>query len=439
MIVNKKKAFAAIACLFFLSNAKATELKELVSRSGVKFLFIKDSSSSLVHMKIVFKNSGAAYQEENKEGIPSFYSMTVFCGAGEYSSAQFSDACSDLATRISCDADADNLYFSFTVPTMVLKEAAALFNTVIKSPNFEEDKVKLIQNSIVSHIQNYAANPKEIAFSSIIPSIIFKSHKYENGEFGCSEDLMKLSEKDLKNYKSKFLVIGNAEACVCGNLTEAEAIALVDQIFSGVEIGKPAADNIEDVTPKLSSEIKKYYSKGPQSSVFFALKTERPLSSKRCAALLLNGILGESHAFKARILSKLRTENGLIYNGGVSTVDLKHTSYIFGVLKTDNLKVQNAIDLLKIIIKDLRENGITESELQFIKNNIKGSIAVSLRTSSALCNFYFNRKLLGLGGVTLAETIEKIDNVSLAEVNALAAEILDENNMSIVVIGGGGE
>jgi zinc protease len=126
----------------------------------------------------------------------------------------------------------------------------------------------------------------------------------------------------------------------------------------------------------------------------------------------------------------------LIYNGSLKTVNLDHANYALGTLKTDNSKVEQAIDLLKIIIKDLRENGLNESELQFAKNNIKGTLLVGLRTSEALCRFYFLRKLLGLETVPLAEMIEKIDAVSLQEINALASEILDENNMSFVVVGG---
>jgi zinc protease len=397
---------------------------------------MNDGSSSLIHIKIAFRNSGAAHQEKSNAGLPLFYAATVFCGIGSYSKIQFAEVCSNLSARISCHSDMDNLYFSMTVPAMVLKEATSLFNLAIKSPNFEEDKIKEIQNNIAGYIQSYSSNTSDIVSSSIIPSIIFKSHQYENGEFGFPEDLMKLSRNDLKNYKAKFLVTSNAEVCVFGDISEVEAIALIDKIFSGIEKGKAAADNIQDVAPKLNSEIKKYYVEGPQSSVFLVLKTERPQSPKRHAALLLNRILGEGYAFKARILSKLRTEKGLIYSGGINTVNLNHASYVLGTLKTDNSKVEEAIDLLKVIIKDLRENGLSESELQFAKNNIKGTLLVGLRTSNALCHFYFYRKLLGFETVALAETMEKIDAVSLQEVNTLASEILDENNMSFVVVGG---
>jgi zinc protease len=91
---------------------------------------------------------------------------------------------------------------------------------------------------------------------------------------------------------------------------------------------------------------------------------------------------------------------------------------------------------LKAIVKDLRENGINESELLFAKSNMKGKMLVSLRTSEDICHFYFHKKLQGFGTTVLAETIEKIDATTLEEVNSLAKEILDENNMSFVVIGG---
>jgi predicted Zn-dependent peptidase len=38
--------------------------------------------------------------------------------------------------------------------------------------------------------------------------------------------------------------------------------------------------------------------------------------------------------------------------------------------------------------------------------------------------------------MTLSEIMEKIDKVTLEEVNSLAAEIFDENNMPFVIIGG---
>jgi len=433
-IVNKKISIILMCCVF--SFSQAAEIKELCGSNGIKFWFMRDDSAPLVHVRIAFKNAGASHQKKEQIGLPTFYTYGVFCGSGKYSRVQFIEECSNLSIQIISKADMDNIVFSLTSPKIVLNEAINLFNALLGSPNFEEGRIKMLQNDLACFFYDYAASPIGVAVFLFVPSMIFKSHFYENGKYGSLEDFQRLSIEDLKNYKSKFLVTSNVEMCVFGDISENEAIALVDKIFNGIPKGQAAIDNVKDTVPQLDAEIKKYYVEGPQSTVCFALKTETPLSPKRCIARILCRIIGEGGTFKGRILSKLRTEMGLIYSGTAFCVDHKHASYIFGGLQTDNSKVQDAIESIKLLIKDLRENGITESELQFAKNNIKGSILVNLRTSGDLCNFYFTHKLLGYPKTILKDYIEKLEKITLEEVNAYAKEILDADNIPFLVIGG---
>ncbi|MDR0968746.1 MAG: insulinase family protein [Holosporaceae bacterium] len=416
-------------------DEKKSEPTELVSPRGIKFWHMKDESAPLVHVRIAFKHAGSACQKQEKAGVPFFYSIAVFCGCGKYSKTQFAKECSNLASRISCEAGFDNIRFSMTAPKIVLDKTVDLFNASLTSPNFEEDKVKIIQNDVAYSMQNYAAEPFQVAFSSIIPSIIFGSHPYRNGKLGSPENFLKLSTNDLRNYKEKFLTTSRAEVCIFGDVSEDEAKSLIDRIFTNIPTGESVKISEQYVSPTLNPEIRKYYAEGQQSSIFFILKTERPLSKKRYAAEILYRILGEGYNFKGLILSKLRTENGLVYGGGITSVDLEHSSYMFGILQTDNSKVQAAIDLLKKIIKDLKVNGINEKELQFAKNNIKGNLMVRLRTSDDLCSFYFRKKLQGFGANALEDEIKKIDSVKLEEVNAFARKTLNENTLFIVIGG----
>jgi zinc protease len=156
----------------------------------------------------------------------------------------------------------------------------------------------------------------------------------------------------------------------------------------------------------------------------------------KAAARVLMRILGGRGLFKSRIMSTLRTKLGLIYGGYVSMKDLNHASYAIGVLKTDNSKVEQAIATLRAIVKDLRENGITGSELEFAKSNIIGAKIVELRTAASMCSFYFSSMLAGYGTNAVSEILDAIRNVTLDDVRKLAKETLDENNISIVIIGG---
>ncbi|MDR0678471.1 MAG: insulinase family protein, partial [Holosporaceae bacterium] len=144
-------------------NIFSNNVKELTSSGGIKFWFMRDDSAPLVHIKIAFKNSGACYQERAKAGVPIFYSNAVFCGSVKYSKTQFAEKCSNLSLTIHSTADFDNIYFHLTIPKIVLNEAASIFNALIASPRFENDKVKIIQDEVVSYLQNYAIDSENIA------------------------------------------------------------------------------------------------------------------------------------------------------------------------------------------------------------------------------------------------------------------------------------
>lgn len=413
-----------------------TKVKELKSARGIRFFYMKDSSTPLIHIKIAFKNSGSAYQKKSEVGVPAFYSQAVFQGCGKYSSVELEKAISDIASSISCNCNVDRLEFSLTTPTIVSEKAINLLNTILRDPKFEEDRVKLIQDSTVGFLQNQAINPKWMAINKLIPSTIFQSHQYENGELGNVEDFVKLSIEDLKRYKEKFIVANNAEACVFGDLSEAKAIQLVDKIFEKIKDGEATEDLISDTDPKLDSVQKKYYAQGPQSTIAFALKCARPTDADVYAATIVSTMLGNPPLFKTRIMGILRSKLGYIYGGRIVVVHQNHASYMLGILETDNKKVDKAIAALQNIIKDLREKGITEDELKFAKGYINSSTLVQLRTSSKLCNFYFAEMMRGRGVNALNERLDGINNVTLDEVKKFCKDNLDENNIPFVIIGG---
>lgn len=414
-----------------------TTVKELRSRRGIRFFFMEDKSAPLVRLKIAFKNSGTAHQEKAKNGVPIFFAETVFQGVGKYSPAEFDKILTDLVSSIKCSADEDILTFSMSTPAIALEKTTELLNLALREPQFEEDKVKTIQESIIAELQNYVVNPIKAAKTQFIPAQIFKTHEYSNGLYGKAEDFAKLSVADLKAYREHFIVAKNAEVCVFGNIGEDKAIQLIDKIFEKIPNGTAAIDNIKDVNPEFSDKIEKYFVPGPQSTVLFALKFAKPSSQDKYAAQIASLILGNPPLFKTKIMGILRSKLGYIYGGRVIPIHMTHASYLLGVLQTDNAKVEKTIAAMKDIIRNLRENGITQSELDFAKGYItNGAMLVALRTSKNLCAFFFSEMQKGMGPNILNEQFEGIKKVTVNEVNKFCKENFDENNVPFIVMGG---
>ncbi len=219
-----------------------------------------------------------------------------------------------------------------------------------------------------------------------------------------------------------------------GNLTDKKAIETIEKLFSGLKKGQTAKDNVSNAKIMFTNKRDFHHMEGPQSIIVFALPSLSIESNNYFASKILYHILG-GNSFKSRIISKLREKLGLIYYGSVHQIFNKHANWGLGTICTSNENVESAIHAVKEIIKELKTKGITENELKFAKQNIKGKFLTSYRTAYQMCAFYFNQKLLGQKSDALERLLKGLDNTKLEQVNQVAKDLLNEDNIPFVIIG----
>ncbi len=427
-----KKFFGII--LLLISEFSWAEVKELTCSYGIKFWYSRDDSTPLINIAIAFKNSGAAHMDFPEKAVPNLFMSTISCGCGNYSKEEFQEKLQNISARLSGHADLDNVVFFYKYPKIVSDEAINLLELVLSSPKFEKKEVEKNKNAIVSLLENYQTSPIYWCTSVIIPQALFKNHPYGNS-IGNAEYLLKLSHANLKSFHKKYIVRSNVELCIFGDVSETEAVTLADKILSAIPKGKKAQDNILDIQPILKNFIQNFHYEEPQSYIFFALPNILKTSEQKFAATLLYLILG-GDSFKSKIIETLRSESGLIYSGGLQKIEHSHACFEIGILQTANKNVNTVIDKVKKLLKKLKDEGISEKELNFAKNNLKGKFLVNLRTSENLCYFYMLKKLQGHSLSVLEKFLKGIDSVTLDQVNSVAKKLLDEKNIPVVVIGG---
>lgn len=399
--------------------------------NGCNFMYMEDHSVELIHVCIGFKHVGAAHQSMEKMSVPALYAATLCCGVGKYSSSQFNALCSKLSISIDAVTTEDNLYIFMTVPSINREEAFKLLLEAIYYPKFEEREVKEIQQSMAYSLQDFTSNPVHTAYSVLIPAAVFKNHPYSRGNYGKTEEILKVSIKDLKEFRENYFTKNNIELCIWGDVSKRNATDLADKITSSLS-RKTVQDNVREVSPQLTEGTTKYYADGSQTTIIFVMNSVPMLSKQRYACHLLYRILGENGSFMGRILSNLRSEKGLIYSGGVKLIDRLHSNYALGYLFVDNNKVFEAIDAMKKILDELCKNGISQEELDFAKENFKGSLAVDLRTSRLICGWFFGNAVKGLPVSFLNDLLKGIDAVTLEEINVLARNLLDKAKFIVI-------
>ena len=83
----------------------------------------------------------------------------------------------------------------------------------------------------------------------------------------------------------------------------------------------------------------------------------------------------------------------------------------------------------------IRDSGITEAELRDAKTYITGAYPLRFDGNAPIANILVGMQLLGLPIDYIATRNDKVEAVTLADVERVAGELLDPDGLHFVVVG----
>ena len=86
-------------------------------------------------------------------------------------------------------------------------------------------------------------------------------------------------------------------------------------------------------------------------------------------------------------------------------------------------------------IRDLKKHGVTVEELRRSKDHLKGSLMLSLESTSSRMNRLAKHEMHHGSFLTMDQMLAAIDGVRHEEVSALIAELLDEDRLALTTLG----
>jgi predicted Zn-dependent peptidase len=154
---------------------------------------------------------------------------------------------------------------------------------------------------------------------------------------------------------------------------------------------------------------------------------------RRYCASLLDTVLGGG--MSSRLFQEIREQRGLVYSV-YSFQAAYRAAGLFGVYAgTSPQNVQACIDVIVEQFARIRNEAIGGDELNLAKEHVKGSLTLSLESTSSRM-IRLGRNEFALGREVTPEEIEsRIDAVTAAQMQTLAQELLLEKNLGLCIIG----
>lgn len=309
-----------------------------------------------------------------------------------------------------------------------------LMSDILLNPSFPEQELNRLVTQQTSNLATARSDAGTMARNVGTAAAFGPSHPY--GEIMTEESLRNVNTDLIREYYHTYFRPNVAYMVIVGDITKQEAERVMNQYFSGWEPADVPSRSYPTPVPPAGRRVAFADRTGAVQSVVnvtypVVLTPGHPDAIK---ASVMNFILGGG-AFSGRLLQNLREDKGYTY-GAYSNLSTDRLVSRF----TATAEVRNSVTDSTVVeilgeMERLIREPVDEESLDLVKNYMTGSFARSLESPRTIANFALNIARHNLPEDYYATYLEKLNAVTVQDVQEVAAKYLKPENAIIVVAG----
>lgn len=380
-----------------------------------------------------FYRVGSRHEPAHLNGITHFIEHAVFKGSARRSAMQIAVEQDRLGGNLDAYTTHEETGFAIKVIDDQLPAAFDLLADMLAAPRFAENDLESEQRVIIEEIKMTDDSPEDY-LSELFHSAYFPGHPLGLSIAGTPDSVRTFGHAVTRDYHASTFAPHNLVIAAAGNVDHEQirdlaTVAGLDKATnSGSELITVSATPVPaapiQITQKADLE---------QAHVIIATPFVTARDEKRYAADLLANIIGGGTS--SRLWQRVREERGLAYSVGSSAV-LFHDCGIFSV--SAGTSPEQVDEVLDIVLDELRwivRNGVTNEELQLMKDQTRASILLGLEDSAGRAATLAHMEMVHGKQIALEETLAKVEAVTIENIAKLAGEFFRTEKIAFAAIG----
>ena len=426
----------ALLLLTALPLRAEVPIQEVTSPGGLTAWLVEEHSIPFTALEIRFAG-GASLDEPGKRGATYLMTGLLEEGSGtgeaEMDSREFGRAVEGLAAQFSYDAHSDGLSVSARFLSENRDEAVALLRQSLVEPTFPEDAVERVKSQVLSIIRNDAKDPQKIA-STNFAAQTYGNHPYATSIEGTEASVAPLTREDMIDAWRNVMVKDNNRVSIAavGDITPEELGVLLDDLLGELpERGGPLPGQANlTLTPGVSITL----FDTPQAQVIWGQEGLGMDDPDFFPAYILNQIIGGS-GFDSRLMTEVRENRGLTYGIYSWLADRDYADVWMGSVASDNRRVSETIEVIRDEWARVAEEGVTAEELEQAKKYMTGAYPLRFDGNGTIARILVGMQHDDFPIDYPAGRNDRINAVTLEEINRVARERLHPDRLRFVVVG----
>ena len=395
------------------------EIKQSTLKNGLRIITAERPQIETVSLG-VWVNTGAAAESEADNGISHFIEHMVFKGTKKRNSLQISEDIENVGGATNAYTSRHFTCFYAKMLKDDLELATDVICDFITDPTFDAAEMSKEKEVVVQEIKQSADAPDDLVFD-YFQEAAFPNQASGRTILGTPEHVRGFNKERMLNYMRTHYTADNMVAAAVGRVDHDKFVKMVEERMNTL----PAhADFAEDP---------QYYVGGGRVECKDIEQTHLVLGFKGASYMdedyynysVLSTIFGGG--MSSRLFKEIREKRGLVYT--VYSFSNSHTqSGLFGIYAgTTNKELKELMPVICEEINKICREKVSEQELNRAKTQLKASMLMALESSSSTAEVLARQMLLFDRIIPIEEMVERIEKVSVDDVQNIARKIFSSN------------
>ena len=430
----KKNLFLLFLSLSLIGQAqmKADDVKTFTLKNGMKFLVVEDFSIPNANMYFFYR-VGSRNEHQGITGLSHFFEHMMFNGAKKSGPKEFD-------RTMEFNGGANNAYTTenVTVYTDWFPAAASeimfdLEGDRIASLSIDPKMVESERGVVLSERRTGLENSPWRSLGQSLQATAFQEHPYHWPVIGYEDDMKNWTQQDLERYFKTYYAPNNCVVVVSGALKFEKVKAFAQKYLEPIP-AQPAPPKVHIVEPKQTGERRITVQKDVANPyLMIAYHTPEAKHEDYYALNILSSVLssGQSSRLYSELVDKQQlatmvfTDYGDSFDPGLFTI---YTSANKNVNETD---LENGI---YVEIEKIKKDGITERELQKIKNQKLMAFYNQIETINGKSNNIGTYEVFFGDYKKMFNAPANYNKITVADVQRVAKKYFSKSNRTVGVL-----
>lgn len=397
--------------------------------SGLKMVHKKMTGVRSVAIGVMFAVGSASESEENN-GIAHFIEHMMFKGTTNRSAYDIVCDIDGLGAQINAyTSKQSTCYYTISVDEYA-DNCMEIMSDFLFNSTFDKEELDKERGVVLEELAMSEDTPDDLCMENL-SSAYFSGSSLGYNILGTSDNIKKFAADDLRKFIADKYSADNMIVSVVGNIEEEKARELVAKYFDS----KVFKSDYKMSKTRHNAKNKSVITIKPleQSNIGIAFPSVELGSDKQMPLLALNAAFGGG--MSSRLFQEVREKRGYAYNV-YSYPSAYYGDGIFSIYVGTNPKTsKQAIETIREQILLLKRDGLSASELERVKKQIKGSYALSQESSSSLMRVYGRSALYLDEYFDFDKKIKEIEDITMDSIMQVVNYIFDFDKVVTSYVG----